>query len=178
MVLRFNPVVSYSASKHTISIYIGPLIFQFLSDEDLKTDSPAGFAWTGGDYDKNNLASANDLIGNISINTTTHANNAAYEKPLNLNPIRNIYIHSPNLGNFNTYGPRGENTIIKKVPVSNNFGEMIFDQFMASNDSLDCSRQTLKTLEFRLTDVNGIEIPFNGSYCSFSIVFNQMNPEM
>jgi hypothetical protein len=172
------PQVVYSASKHTISVFIGSLIFSFLTDEDMRTDLPAGFLWNGDYYDKNNLASANDLIGNNSKTTTTHTQTAPYEKPLILNPIRNIYIHSPNLGNFNTFSANGQTTVIKKVPVTNNFGEMIFDSFMASNDSLDCSRQTLKTLEFRLTDVDGVEIPLNGNYCSFSIVFDQMNPKM
>ena len=170
-----SPTANYDANTHKIKMYIGSLNFQFLTDEELKHSS---INWTGTAYDTNNPVSANELISNTATHSTVHNNNSQFEKALNLNPIRNIYIHSPNLGNFNTYGPRGENTIIKKVPVSNNFGEMIFDQFMASNDSLDCSRQTLKTLEFRLTDVNGIEIPFNGSYCSFSIVFDQMNPNM
>ena len=87
--------------------------------------------------------------------------------------IRDSYIHSPNLGNFHTLGPRGEQTIIKKVPVSSNQGEMIFSDYTpGAVDMLDCSHQTLRRLEFRLTNVDGIEIPFNNNHVSFSIVFN------
>ena len=32
---------------------------------------------------------------------------------------RNIYIHK-NMGNYNFVGPRGESTIIKKVPINAN----------------------------------------------------------
>ena len=52
---------------------------------------------------------------------------------------------------------------------------MIFDNTLISNELLDCSKQTLRTLEFRLTNVDGIEIPFHGSNLSFSIVFDKMD---
>ena len=41
---------------------------------------------------------------------------------LDLSSIHNIYIHCPNLGHLNSIGVRGENSIIKKIPVSSSFG--------------------------------------------------------
>ena len=169
------PTGVYDVNTHKMKLYIGSLYFQFLTDEELKHSS---IGWNGTAYDTNNLESANELISNNDTHSTVHNQNSQFENVLNLNPIRNVYIHSPNLGNFNTFSANGQTTVIKKVPVTNNFGEMIFDSFMASNDSLDCSRQTLKTLEFRLTDVDGVEIPLHNRHCSFSIVFDQMNPNM
>ena len=94
-------------------------------------------------------------------------------RQLNLQPIRNVYIHATNLGNFNTLGARGEQTVIKKVPVNNNYSEMIFSDYNAGQmDALDCSKQTLRQLHFIITNVDGIEIPFHGNHVSFSIVFN------
>jgi len=52
---------------------------------------------------------------------------------------------------------------------------MIIDQLMTTNDFLSCEKQTLRTIEFSLTDVNGNEIPLHGSHVSFSIIFDQMN---
>ena len=50
---------------------------------------------------------------------------------------------------------------------------MIFSDYTSSGyDMLDCSKQTLRQIEFRLTNVDGIEIPFNDNHVSFSIVFN------
>ena len=86
-----------------------------------------------------------------------------------------MYISSPNLGNFNTMGPRGEWNIIKKVPVSADYNQMIFDQVITNMDYLDCSRQSLKTIEFHLKDVNGNFIPLHGANVSFSIVFNKIS---
>ena len=168
------PIGNYDVNTQKMKLYIGSLYFQFFTDEELRNMS----SWNGPAYDKNNLESANEIISNTDTHSTVHNNNSQYQRVLNLNPIRNVYIHSPNLGNFNTFSANGQTTVIKKVPVSSNFGEMIFDSFMASNDSLDCSRQTLKTLEFRLTDVDGVEIPLYNRHCSFSIVFDQMNPNM
>ena len=90
---------------------------------------------------------------------------------IDLQPIRNIYIKSPTLGNYNTLGLRRECDIIKKVPVTADFNQMIFNNSIVTNDFLDCSRQTLRTLEFILTDSAVHEIPFHGSFVSFSIFF-------
>jgi hypothetical protein len=96
-----------------------------------------------------------------------------FNQQLQLQPIRNIYIHSSNLGSCTTIGARGENTIIKKVPVNNNYSEMIFSDYNAGMaDMLDCSKQTLRQLHFIITNVDGEEVPFNGNHVSFSIIFN------
>ena len=51
-------------------------------------------------------------------------------------------------------------TIIKKIPVSANHGEMIFSDYNAGpSDMLDCSKQTLRQLHFIITNVDGIEMP-------------------
>ena len=94
---------------------------------------------------------------------------------LDLQPIRNMYLSSPNIGNFSTNCPRDESSIIKQVPMHANFNEMIVDSSLVRNDSLDCSRQTLRTLEFMSTDVNSNEIILHGSNWSRSLVFDQMN---
>jgi hypothetical protein len=95
---------------------------------------------------------------------------------VNLNHINNVYITSPNLGSFDTLATFSNN-IIKKVPVTAPYGFMIVDQYMSSNDFLDCSKQTLRTLEFHLRDGRGNEINLNGMYITFSIVFNKYNLE-
>ena len=97
---------------------------------------------------------------------------------LDLQLIRNIYMHSPNLGNFNTIGPNSESTIIKKIPVTSDYNQMIFDAVMVGNDFLDCSKQTWRRLEFQLKNAKGEFINLHGGHVSFSIIFSQMNPNM
>mgnify|MGYP000479687891 CR=1 FL=1 len=45
---------------------------------------------------------------------------------LDLQLVRNIYMHGVNLTNFNTIGPMHESTVVKQVPVSSDFNMMIF----------------------------------------------------
>ena len=167
---------SFDSTTNKLSLTINDDIeFQFLTDRELIQDTIGAnnFAWNGDSYNKNDLKSANNIMSNTSHTSNAHVNTHPFNNHLNLQPIRNIYIHSPNLGNFQTLGARGEQTIIKKVPVSSNQGDMIFSDYTSSGyDMLDCSKQTLRQLEFRLTNVDGIEIPFNDNHVSFSIVFN------
>ena len=55
--------------------------------------------------------------------------------------VHNVYLHCPNLVHFNSIGVRGENTIIKQVPVSSSFGHLIIDSVVAPHDKIDVSRQ-------------------------------------
>ena len=171
------PTMNFDPTTNQLSCYIGSLYFQFLTDYELQdpaTLTKTNDAWNGVEtLNPSNLQSANNIISNTTDYSTAYTQSVPMYKQLNLHAIRNVYIHSPNLGNFNTLGPRGESTVIKKVPVNNNYSEMIFSDYNAGEmDALDCSKQTLRQLEFRLTNVDGIEIPFNGNQVSFSIVFN------
>jgi len=90
---------------------------------------------------------------------------------IDLLTVHNVYLHCPNLGHFNSIGVRGENTIIKKVPVSSGFGYLIIDSVISPHDKIDVSRQLIKTVEFSLRDVFGSIINLHGAAISFSLVF-------
>jgi hypothetical protein len=171
--IGYPSTVTYNASKQTIIISIDDYDFKFLTDDELREVN-----WTGESYDKNNLQSANGVIKNTERTSVIHNAGNPFVSYIDLQPIRNVYIKSPNLGNYNTLGARGESDIIKKVPVTSDFNQMIFNNSIVSNDFLDCSRQTLRTLEFILTDSAGHEIPFHGSFVSFSIIFDQMDKDI
>ena len=167
---------TFDSTTNKLSLTINAdILFQFLTDKELIQDTIGAnnFAWNGDAYDKNDLKSANNIISNTQNSSIAHDNTHPFNNHLNLQPIRNLYLHSPNLGSFQTLGARGEQTIIKKIPVSSNQGEMIFSDYNpGSADMLDCSKQTLRQIDFRLTNVDGIEVPLNGNHCSFSVVFN------
>ena len=97
---------------------------------------------------------------------------------VDLIPIRNIYITSSGLGNFNTMSISGERAIVKKVPVTAGYGEMIHDQSVVGIDYLNCSKQTLSRLGFQLKDVFGNTINLNGQHWSFSIGFSRISEIM
>jgi len=74
-------------------------------------------------------------------------------------------------------GARGEANIIKKIPITSDFGYLINDSFTSNHDWLDCAGLTLNSLEFVLKDVKGNDIPLHGSHVSFSIVFSKLQLE-
>ena len=166
----------------TINIATTTIIFTIPSDDELETSAylkytvyPLSSSLT---LNQSDLNSWNDIIGNTSSPTSAYN----YSVPLvsgmlDLLTIRNIFISSPNLGSFSTMGARGESNIIKKVPVSSDFGYMIIDSFTSPHDFLDCSRLTLGTIEFNLRDVKGKYIPLHRGHVSFSIVFSTVNTD-
>ena len=91
---------------------------------------------------------------------------------LQFNPIKYLLIKSSNLGTFNTLGSFGERTILKKVPVNAPQGEMILDVTRSGNDYLECGKQTLKRLEFTITDERGNIPDLHEHDVSFSLIFS------
>jgi len=168
--------VAYNESQYSITIACsGPRAsFKFYTDNEIASLGASG-AWVGGySVDPNNPMTANDIVKVVvpmseSTNMTTDF--------VNLQSINNVYITSPNLGSFDTVAPFSNN-VIKKVPVTVPYGYMIVDQIMSSEDALNCSRQTLKTLEFHIRDGRGRYINLHGMHITFSIVFNKVNMDL
>ena len=100
--------------------------FKILTDDELSR----GVYWYGNSYDRHFPNSANDLINNTISSKGFIGNSTSWSSGfLNLNWINNIYITSPNLGSFDTvFAGRGDNNIIKKTPISANYGFMNVDQ--------------------------------------------------
>ena len=123
--------------------------------------------WSGASYDSSNLMSANEVLGVL----TPQIGVTVKTSLVDLRRYHNIYLSSPTLSSYSTLGPRGENNIIKKVPVTSDYGSMIFDSVVASHDWVNVSKRLLKTLEFRLSDAYGRNIDFHGILVSFSLIF-------
>ena len=85
--------------------------------------------------------------------------------------VHNIYTHCPDLGHYSTIGVRGENSVIRKIPVSSGFGYLIIDSVVAPHDEIDVSRQSLKTMRFTLKNVHGNVINLQGAHVSLSLIF-------
>jgi len=129
--------------------------------------------WEGPAYNSSNLMSVNEVLGNY---TTQIVTAQTFESGIvDLRRVHNVYISSANLSTFKTLGPRGECNIIKKVPVTTEYGFTIIDNIVVSHDWIDVSKQLLKTLEFRLSDAYGRTIDLRGMPISFSLIFMQQD---
>ena len=163
------PTVLFNSQTHEMSLSIAGHNCKILTDTELKTITN----WGGTSYDINSLDSVNELLTNTAKVSTIGTPSSPVKFYLNLQPVRNIYMRSPNISSFSTIGCNGESSIIKKIPVSSNFGDMIFNNITSANDFLDCSKQTWKTLEFHLLDVNSKYINLHGSNVSFSLILDK-----
>ena len=118
-------------------------------------------------------------INSVLQNNTPKLNTTSFTTGyINLHPIRNVYITSYGLGNFNTMSISGERAVVKKVPVTANYKEIIFDQSVIGMDYLDCSKQTLSRIGFRLNTIYGEPIDLHGHHWSCSIVFSRIQEIM
>jgi hypothetical protein len=176
--LVFSPLsVSFNAIEFNINISTTDVNnrWYILTDNDLKTRLGGQFTTS---FDSQNPATMNDILRNYSDNSQ-YSSSRTYESDfLNLQSINNIYISSPNLGNFTTIGPRGEESIIRKVPVSSDFGYMIIDRSTTNHDYLECGKLALKTIEFNPRDSKGRLVPLHGSNVSFSIIFSLQKEDL
>ena len=164
----YNAVYNERKGTITITTSQANTTFMIVTDDWLQTVGD----WSGPTLDTTNLKSINEVLRN-----TASQDAATYESGFidRLN-VHNLYMRS-NLGGFSTIGPRGENNIIKKIPVTNDFGYAIYDSVVAAHDYVDVSKQLLSTLEFQLTDARGNVVPLHGANWSFSIIFSTMKEE-
>ena len=110
-------------------------------------------------------------MGNGNFITTIYNDSTAYESNvLNFQPTSYVTIRSPNLGTFMTLDSNGGRTIIKKVPIMTERGQNIVDN-SHGNDPLDCSRMTIRNVDFLITDEVGNELDLGNQNVSFTIIF-------
>ena len=155
---------TYDLNTNTITISSSSVnSFQILSDYDLLHKSGI-----------NNPMSCNDIITNRTTKLNTPSS-PWKSGMLNLQGFRGLYISSSTLSNYDTLGPQGENSIVKKIITNADFGYLVIDQSVSAHDYLGCARMTLNTIDFQIRDVRGNLIPLHDSPVSFTIVFTVGN---
>ena len=108
------------------------------------------------------LNSINSVLRNYSDIVYTKTN-PFFCDYIDLFPIRNLYLHSSNLGNHNTISVSGESNIIKQITVNASYNQLIVDNQVLGSDYLDCCGQSINLLNFRLCDAFGQIIDLNGN---------------
>jgi hypothetical protein len=156
----FQAQPDFKTNKIKISCS-GPVVYEFLTDAQLKSLNRS-----------EPFNSVNNVLRNFTPQIFS-AGNPYTSGYIDLYPIRNLYLSSSNFGNFNTTSVSGDNGIIKKIPVNANYNELLFNNVVLGSDYIDCSRQTIRQLNFRLHDVFGVPINLNGNHWSFSLLFSR-----
>ena len=84
---------------------------------------------------------------------------------------RILYLTCPSLSNFSTLSPNGNSNVIKKIPVTAGYGEIIYNDKFSLHDYIDVSKLMIKTLEFQICDSYGNVVNLRNMPVSFSLVF-------
>ena len=170
--ITFN--ASWQESTYSINVSCSGTnsSFKFFTHAEITSDENRNY-WSNS-FDPADPKSANDTL-KIFTPTKLFMDGETFQSDfISTQPMYNIYITSPNLGSFDTISTFSNN-VIKKVPITVPYGYMIVDQNSSPNDYLNCSRQSLRTIEFHLKDSRGRYINLHGMHVSFSIVFNKFN---
>ena len=91
--------------------------------------------------------SVNTMIHN-TVPKVIHTDDHFKSNCIDLFPIRSLYLISNTLGTNNSMSVNGEWGILKKIPVSASYREMIYYQRVLGMDYLGCSNQTLSKVDF------------------------------
>ena len=71
----------------------------------------------------------------------------------------------------------GEWGILKKIPVSADYNQLVYDQTALRRAYLDCSNQTLSLTDFKLKDRTRDVVNLHGNHVSVSIIFVKVADE-
>ena len=143
--LKDEMTCSYDNARGTIKISANNQ-FQILPNSEviyLTENAGPIFIWVGNNHelisiDLTNLRSINEALRNDGyVPSIRYDGFTTYESGfIDLLNVHNIYTHCPNLGHYRTIGVKGENRIIKKVPVSSSFGYQILDSVVAPHEKM------------------------------------------
>ena len=160
--------VSYSAktNKITIAVNYANLIFNVFTDAEAITNQNE---FTG--IDVSNLHSINKVL-NIVDTSPTHGIALPFVSGfIDLTPVKNLYIHSNELCNYNQLTVAGNSSIVKKINVSVPYLGIINDNEINDFDYIDVSSKILRRVSFRFTNEFNQTVNFNNVECSFSLTF-------
>ena len=165
--------VSYNIRNNylTISTGFSGYSYKILTPKDLTTGLNNTFISL---YDKTNPNDINEVLSNLEGNSAFYSVASPYISGfLNFQPINNMYLHSGSIGTYNSLSANGDQTVIKKIPVTQDYGVAIHDQCVLFNDFNNCSNQSIRLLEFQLKTARGDLIPLHGCNIIFSLIFTR-----
>ena len=88
--------------------------------------------------------------------------------------VHSIYIHALGFGGYNCVGPRGERTILAKIPVTAAYGSLlVWTGSHGDHDYIECGVRSIKTLKLELRDARGNLLDLKGTSWSATLIFDR-----
>ena len=100
------------------------------------------------DYDRSHTMSINNVLGN-TVEKINFAPDLFVSGFVNLLPMNHIYLTSNSFTNGNQLAPYGVARVLKKIPITAEFGNVIYYNQVLLNDANDVSIRLLRRLHFK-----------------------------
>jgi hypothetical protein len=137
---------------------------RIVSVADLRTGK-----WWSAPISNDNIRSINGMI-RLGKNTYELTYNAPYVSYIDLHTTRNLYLTSSALASYSNISNFNNDVIIKKIPVSASFGQMLLYNATTGYDYLHVSTRQLTRIDFRLQDSYGNIVNLRNNHFSFSLI--------
>ena len=158
---------SYSLKTNTITISCNYVFYFYTIHMDKELQTNYGFSV---DYDRSHTISINNVLGN-TVEKINFAPDTFVSGFVNLLPMKNMCLTSDRLTNGNQLAPYGVARVLKKIPITAGFGNVIYDNDILMNDANDVSMRHLGRLHFKYVDAYGKTVDLHGADSSFSLIF-------
>ena len=161
----FTITYDYDANNIYINLNYVEFSFRVLTDYAMYYNV---ILWEGDTYDKENLMSLNQVLGNYTPALNSYSWTSGY---ITLLALRNVYLVCSELSDARQLGSTGAYAIIKQVPINAPFGSVIYDNEIIGADYINVSNRVLRTLHFKLVNSYGNVVDLNNVDVSFSLTF-------
>lgn len=115
----------------------------------------AGGIWTGNILDKNDLQ---DVYAAVGYTDSSHVLSGVLQHQglVDLAPYKSLFLCSPYFRNVGQpVGPQGQGDTIRRIVITQGFGNRMFDAHATHTDYVDCSLAQLNHMHWRLMDEEG-----------------------
>ena len=125
--------------------------------------------YNGMPYNTQHPHSTNELFSFSGADTYDTVHLSSF---VDLRSKHSVYIHSPSFGSYSSLGPKGNRTILAKIPVDQSYGSLIkYHASGFSHDYIEIGAGAVRTLQFELRDAYGELLNMQGSNWSMTILF-------
>ena len=142
----------------------------------LLTQLDAWNAATGAGLSKDNVHDAGRVLGLNGAQAISRASSNTIisgDSSVNMLTHHTLFVHS-NLGALgDSYGPRGESDIIRRVVLDSPQNSINVDRHTTAHDNVKVLRQSLRSMDFRLADAEGRTVDLQGQHWSFSVILHE-----
>ena len=135
----------------------------------------ADTVWNGPAFDRNDPQDAGLTIGlmqGLNKKLENQGNSILIGDIVSMTCYRQLFLHS-HFGTTESIGPRGENTIVKSIAVTNQLGDVILEKNDTNVDAIRLPT-SLSQLHFSLRDVFGRLVPTSNHPVALSIYIQEL----